>query len=92
ALEGRLHGSFDESIRRLGDGYRQIPSGRLVVLGEPGAGKTVLAIMLVLGLMGSRESGASVPVLLSVSSWDPVSESLDDWIVQSLATAYYNGR
>ncbi|MFF5185810.1 hypothetical protein ACFY30_18895 [Streptomyces sp. NPDC000345] len=92
ALEGRLHGSFDEAIRRLGDGYRQIPSGRLVVLGEPGAGKTVLAIMLVLGLLGSRESGTAVPVLLSVSSWDPVSESLDDWIVQSLATAYYNGR
>ncbi|MBX9361265.1 NACHT domain-containing protein [Streptomyces sp. WAC04114] len=92
ALEGRLHGSFDEAIRRLGDGYRQIPSGRLVVLGEPGAGKTVLAIMLVLGLLGNRESGVAVPVLLSVSSWDPVSESLDDWIVQSLATAYYNGR
>ncbi|WP_314220772.1 NACHT and WD40 repeat domain-containing protein [Streptomyces zaehneri] len=92
ALAGRLHGGFDEAIRRLGDGYRQIPSGRLVVLGEPGAGKTVLAVMLVLGLLESRESGATVPVLLSVSSWDPVSESLDDWIVQSLATAYYNGR
>ncbi|MFI5963442.1 NACHT and WD40 repeat domain-containing protein [Streptomyces asoensis] len=92
ALAGRLHGGFDEATRRLGDGYRQIPSGRLVVLGEPGAGKTVLAVMFVLGLLKSRGSGAAVPVLLSVSSWDPVSESLDDWIVQSLATAYYNNR
>ncbi|MEN8654902.1 NACHT domain-containing protein [Streptomyces sp. 21So2-11] len=92
ALEGRLQGGFDDAIRRLADGYRQIPSGRLVVLGEPGAGKTVLAVMLVLGLLGRRENDAAVPVLLSVSTWDPVSESLDDWIVQSLATAYYNGR
>lgn len=91
-MSGRLDGSFQEAARRLAEGYRRVPSGRLVVLGEPGAGKSVLAIMLVLGLLRERSPHAPVPVLLAVSTWDPVSESLDDWMVDSLATAHYGGR
>lgn len=45
--------------------------GQLVVLGEAGAGKTALAMLLVLGLLRHRASGELVPVLLPVSSWDP---------------------
>lgn len=92
SLNGRLDGDFTSASAELAEGYRQIPSGRLVVLGQPGAGKTVLATMLSLGLLAEREAGAPVPVLLAVSTWDPVSESLDDWIVGTLATAYYGGR
>ncbi|NBE55731.1 NACHT domain-containing protein [Streptomyces boluensis] len=91
SLDGRLDGSFDDAAARLADGYRQIPSGRLVILGEPGAGKTVLAAMLTLGLLTRREQGP-VPVLLPVSTWDPVSESFNDWTVRTLATAYYGGQ
>ncbi|MFE3598901.1 hypothetical protein [Streptomyces sp. NPDC059142] len=91
SLDGRLEGSFDHAASQLAVGFRQVPSGRLVVLGEPGAGKTVLAIMLTLGLLADRTPGAPVPVLLSVSGWDPVLESLDDFIVGSLATSYYGG-
>ncbi|MGW0615830.1 hypothetical protein [Streptomyces sp. NPDC002788] len=92
SVSGRLEGGFDQAAERLADGYRSVPSGRLVMLGEPGAGKTVLAVMLTLGLLRERAPQAPVPVLLAVSSWDPVSESLDDWIVGTLATAYYGGR
>lgn len=91
SLDGRLEGSFDHAASQLAAGFRQVPSGRLVVLGEPGAGKTVLAIMLTLGLLTDRTPGAPVPVLLSASGWDPVLESLDDFIVGSLATSYYGG-
>ncbi|MFF1464545.1 NACHT domain-containing protein [Streptomyces sp. NPDC058330] len=92
SLNGRLEGGFDQAARRLAEGYRQVPSGRLVVLGEPGSGKTVLAAMLNLGLLAEREPGAPVPVLLTLSTWDPVSESLRDWIARTLGTAYYGGR
>lgn len=89
---GRVDGPFDEAARRLAAEFRRIRTGRLVVLGEPGSGKTVLAMLLTLGLIADRAPDAPVPVLLSVSSWDPVRASLDDWIVQTLAGAYYNGR
>lgn len=91
SLDGRLEGSFDHAASQLAVGFRQVPSGRLVVLGEPGAGKTVLAIMLTLGLLADRSPGTPVPVMLSVSGWDPVIESLDDFIVGSLAASYYGG-
>ncbi|MFB6814407.1 NACHT domain-containing protein [Streptomyces sp. NPDC056347] len=92
SLDGRLEGDFSTAATRLAEGYRQIPSRRLVVLGEPGAGKTVLALMLTLGLLEERTPRTPVPVLLSVSSWDPVSQSLDDWITATLATQYYGGQ
>jgi hypothetical protein len=91
-LNGRLEGRFETVIRQLAQGYEQLPNRRLVVLGEPGAGKTALAILLTLGMLAVREVGGPVPVLLPVSSWDPVRESLDDWIVRTLAVPYYNGR
>ena len=101
-LDGRLDGRFDEVIRQLADGFGRIPSGRLVILGEPGAGKTVLAVLLTLGLFARRPRGgpggsgaeqpSPVPVLLAASTWDPVSESMDDWIVRSLALSNYDGR
>ncbi|MEU5927090.1 NACHT domain-containing protein [Streptomyces antimycoticus] len=92
SLEGRLEGDFATAAAQLAEGYQRIPSRRLVMLGEPGAGKTVLALMLTLGLLGQRTPRSPVPVLLSISSWDPVSESLDDWIAATLATQYYGGQ
>jgi hypothetical protein len=89
---GRMDGRFDDAAARLADGYRSIASGRLVVLGEPGSGKSVLAILLTLGLLADREPDEPVPVLLAASSWDPVRDPFDEWIVHSVATGYYNGR
>lgn len=91
-LDGRLEGRFDDVIARLAEGYDRVPNRRLVVVGEPGSGKTVLAVLLTLGLLAAREQGAPVPVLLPVSSWDPVRERLDDWMVRTMAQPYYNGR
>ncbi|MEU8265481.1 hypothetical protein AB0C02_33420 [Micromonospora sp. NPDC048999] len=49
-------------------------------------------MMLTLGLLRLRTPGSSTPVLLSVSSWDPVTEPLDTWSVQTLASLYYSGQ
>jgi hypothetical protein len=54
---------------------------QLVVLGEPGGGKTVLAILLTLGLLDHRrEHGGPVPLLLSPAAWDPHTEHLHTWV------------
>ena len=62
----------------------RVPTGRLVILGEPGAGKTVLMIRLVLDLLSARQSDEPVPVLCPVASWNPVSTGLHDWLAGML--------
>ena len=91
-LDGRLESNFDDAVRQLALRYRQLPDGRLVLLGEPGSGKSALVLLLAYGLVLTRTAGTAVPVLLSASSWDPLSESVDDWMSRMLADAYYSGR
>ncbi|WP_040875178.1 NACHT domain-containing protein [Streptomyces purpureus] len=50
--------------------YRGTRPARLVVTGAPGAGKTVLALELILGLLKSRADTDPVPVRLSLAEWD----------------------
>lgn len=57
---------------------------RLMVTGEPGAGKTALCLLLTLELAGR---GPLVPVLFSLSSWDP-RRSLTEWMTDELAVNY----
>jgi NACHT domain len=66
----------------------EVPTGRLVVLGEPGAGKTTLMVRLVLDLLASRTSGAPVPVLASLAAWNPSERDLHDWLADRLAIAH----
>lgn len=91
-LEGRLADNPDRAASQLAEQFDRLPSKRLVMLGEPGAGKTFLGITLTVGLLHRRVAGSRVPVFLSLSSWDPVSDSLDEWIVRNLASAHYGGR
>ena len=66
----------------------RVPTGRLVVLGEPGAGKTMLMVRLVLDLLARRASGGPVPFLASVASWDPAGQDLRDWLRARLLIDY----
>lgn len=63
---------------------RRVPTGRLVILGRPGAGKTILLVQLVLGLLADRASGDPVPVLLSLASWNPAEQELRTWLRAAL--------
>ena len=76
--------------RKLADVLAAVPTGRLVVLGEPGSGKTMLMVGLVLDLLhpSRRRSGGAVPVLASLASWDPVSQDLHGWLGATLITGY----
>ena len=67
----------------------RIPTRRLVVLGAPGAGKTMLLVRLVLELLAARRKvGGPVPVLVPLASWNPQEEDLNPWLVNRLATDY----
>jgi NACHT domain len=66
----------------------RIPTRRLVLLGEPGAGKTVLLVRLVLDLLAARERGGPVPVLAPLASWNPQEQDLHMWLEGRLTTDY----
>jgi NACHT domain len=70
-------------FERITELYRSIPKRRLVVLGRGGAGKTVLALRLVLDLLATRQPREPVPVMVSLGSWNPA-ESLEDWLISQL--------
>ena len=64
--------------------YRRIPSGRLVVLGRSGSGKTVLALRFVLDHLASRTRAEPVPVIFSIGAWNPTAITLRDWLTDQL--------
>ncbi|MFI5687631.1 NACHT domain-containing protein [Streptomyces sp. NPDC051636] len=84
-LRLRLRGGSGDIVTA----FTRLPRRRLVLLGDPGAGKTVLAILLTLGLLDQRcTHGGPVPVLLSLSSWNPRTEHLHAWVTRRLIEDY----
>ncbi|SDC24189.1 helix-turn-helix domain-containing protein [Actinokineospora iranica] len=75
-----LTGCLDQIV----EVYRRIPSGRLVVLGQAGSGKTILTLRFVLDLLRTRAPGAAVPVVVGLGSWNPTTTSLRDWLIARL--------
>ncbi|MEU5159391.1 NACHT domain-containing protein [Streptomyces sp. NPDC020875] len=71
-------------LRGIADTYRGIASGRLVILGRAGSGKSVLAVKLVLDLLAAPGSAARVPVIFSIGSWDPTTTTPRDLLVDRL--------
>jgi NACHT domain len=69
--------------------FERLPNRQLVVLGRPGAGKTVLAMLFTLDLLDHRRThGGPIPVLLSLSSWNPRTEHLQTWLHRRLLEEY----
>lgn len=65
----------------------------LLILGEPGAGKTItllkLAKALIARVRAAPELTEAVPVLLPLAGWGACRRSLEDWIVAELAEKYF---
>jgi hypothetical protein len=59
-----------------------------VIIGAPGSGKSVLAMLLVLRLLSLRTDNEPVPVKLQVSSWDPSMEGFHTWLAFRLQREY----
>ncbi|WP_268872281.1 TIR domain-containing protein [Kutzneria albida] len=64
--------------------YRRVPSGRLVILGPAGSGKTILTIRFVLDQLDERQAHEPVPVIFSLGSWNPAVTQLRDWLTEQL--------
>ncbi len=69
--------------------YQSLSPGRLVVLGSPGAGKTVLAYELLVQLLELRldDKSGPAPVLISAASYD-VRQTWAEWLARHLALRY----
>jgi hypothetical protein len=74
-------------LSEIADVYRRT-GGRLVILGERGAGKSVVAQRLALHLLDSPlpEQGP-VPIVFSLHRWDPATE-LRSWLTACLQEDY----
>jgi hypothetical protein len=75
------------SLTTIAAYYRELNPGRLVILGEPGSGKTVLAIELLIQLFDERalesDPDAPVPVPFSITSF-AADQPLESWLGRQL--------
>lgn len=65
--------------------------GHLVVLGEPGFGKTVAVLKLCRALLDLRrrsDSQGCVPVVIPLSTWRGSAQDVSRWLVNELRTRY----
>ena len=87
AESGGRFGSTDQ-IGKMIDAFRGLERGRLVILGAAGMGKTTLAVLLLRELLETRQAGGAVPVLVTMTGWDPLKKGFQDWLAGRLAEMY----
>lgn len=76
--------------------YGGLDSGRIILLGNAGTGKSSAAIMLLLDALAHRgglteptdRSRTPVPVMLTFYGWDPAAQPLAAWAASRLADEY----
>lgn len=78
-------GANSGDLESVLDYYLSLSPRRLVVLGEPGAGKTVLVLELLIRLLETRHQDLSppVPVVLSASAYD-TKQPWPEWLAGQL--------
>jgi hypothetical protein len=76
---------------RLIDKFDEMGAGRtLLILGEPGSGKTTTLLELTRDLIERTELDPNqpMPVVFNLSSWSSNKTTIADWLVQELHTKY----
>jgi len=71
--------------------FDQMGEGRtLLILGEPGSGKTITLLKLTEDLIARTEADLSqpIPVVFNLSSWAKKSQSIEQWLIQELQEKY----
>ncbi|MEV0297649.1 NACHT domain-containing protein [Nocardia sp. NPDC050710] len=68
--------------------FNNLHPQRLMIIGAGGAGKTVLAIELIVGLLETRSADGAVPVRLSASEWDPHHDTVEALLIMQLEQTY----
>ncbi|MBD2461747.1 NACHT domain-containing protein [Oscillatoria sp. FACHB-1407] len=71
--------------------FDQMEAGRtLLILGEPGSGKTITLLKLAEDLIARTETDFSqpIPVVFNLSSWARKPQSIKTWLIQELLEKY----
>ena len=68
--------------------FRRLPRPRLVISGEPGTGKTTLAVLLLLDLIDHLKDEDPVPVLFTLDGWDPDTTDFSSWLACRITEDY----
>ena len=59
--------------------------GRLLIVGSPGSGKTVLLLKIALELLGNEfKEGQRLPVVFNLASWSGKHIRFEDWLIEVL--------
>jgi len=77
-----------DHVGTMAEAFLTLTRQRLVVLGESGAGKTTLAVLLTLDLLTRRikEAGEGpVPVILPLETWNAERDHLHTWLAARIA-------
>ncbi|MER8045324.1 NACHT domain-containing protein [Streptomyces sp. NPDC094032] len=74
-------------LEKVVEDYRGLRPRRLVITGEPGAGKTLLARKFVMELNRVRAADEPVPVLVALADWD-TGEPFRAWLTRHLERDY----
>lgn len=89
ARPGSLAGVFDY--------FQKVPSRRMVVVGEPGSGKSVLAVELLVRFLEAQRDApgavaadlaAVVPVRFNLSTWTTDRQDFETWLCAQLVDRY----
>jgi NACHT domain len=64
--------------------------GRLLVIGKPGAGKTVLLLKLAVSLLNKpiRSADEPFPIIFNLASWSEEYSRFEDWLEATLQSGY----
>jgi NACHT domain len=89
----KMQGTFSPHLRAAGTHITHVyddADGELLILGEPGAGKTILLLELACDLIerATLDEGHPIPVIFDLSSWAETRQPLIDWMGQELNTKY----
>ncbi|HAG84511.1 MAG TPA: hypothetical protein DCL61_25985 [Cyanobacteria bacterium UBA12227] len=71
--------------------FDQLGEGRtLLILGEPGAGKTTTLLKLTRDLLNRSEQGLDyrIPVVFNLSSWADKKQAIGYWLVEEMTSKY----
>ncbi len=79
-----------EPTQKLSEVFKQQVAGRLLILGEPGSGKTTELLKLAEDLIADAiaDETKPIPIIFELSAWKSDQQSIHDWLIAQLREIY----